>query len=34
MVFSIGAAPRIYNGDLKHLRGELKEYFEMAVGDY
>jgi hypothetical protein len=32
-VFSVGAFPRLYNEDLKQLRGELTESPEMAVED-
>jgi hypothetical protein len=30
-VFSVGAAPRLYNEDLKQLREELRDSLEMAV---
>jgi hypothetical protein len=33
MVFSVGAAPRLYNEDLKQLRGELRGSLEAAVED-
>jgi hypothetical protein len=32
-VFSVGAATRLYNEDLRQLRGELREYLEVAVED-
>jgi hypothetical protein len=32
-VFSVGAAPRLYNEDLRQLRGELRESLEAAVKD-
>jgi hypothetical protein len=32
-VFSVGAAPRLYNEDIRQLRGELREFLEMAVED-
>jgi hypothetical protein len=32
-VFSVGASPRLYNEDLRQLRGELKESVKMAVED-
>jgi hypothetical protein len=31
-VFSVGAAPRLYNGDLRQLELELRESPELAVG--
>jgi hypothetical protein len=30
-VFFVGAIPRLYNGDLRQLRGELRECLEAAV---
>jgi hypothetical protein len=30
-VLSVGAAPRLYNEDLRQLRGELRESLETAV---
>jgi hypothetical protein len=32
-VFSVGAAPTIYNEDLRQLRGELRQSFEKAAED-
>jgi hypothetical protein len=32
-VFSVGSTPRLYNEDLRQLRGELRESLEMAVED-
>jgi hypothetical protein len=32
-VFSVGSAPRLYNEDLRQLRGELRESLETAVED-
>jgi hypothetical protein len=32
-VFSIGAAPKLYNQALRQLRGELRESLETADGD-
>jgi hypothetical protein len=32
-VFSVGAAPRLYNDDLRRLKIELTESLEMAVED-
>jgi hypothetical protein len=32
-VFSVGAAPRLYNEDLRRLRIELRESPEVAVED-
>jgi hypothetical protein len=32
-VFSVGADPRLYNEDLRQLRGELRESLETADGD-
>jgi hypothetical protein len=32
-VFSVGAAPRLYNKDLRQLRGELRESLATAVED-
>jgi hypothetical protein len=33
-VFSLGAAPRLYNEDPRPAEIELREYLEMAVEDY
>jgi hypothetical protein len=32
-VFSVGAAPRLFNGDLRPAGTELREFFEAAVED-
>jgi hypothetical protein len=32
-MFSVGAIPRLYNEDLRQLRGELREFLEAAVED-
>jgi hypothetical protein len=32
-VFSVGPAPKLYNKDLRQLRGELRESLEMTVED-
>jgi hypothetical protein len=32
-VFSVGAAQKLYNEDLRQLRGELREYLETAGED-
>jgi hypothetical protein len=32
-VFSVGSAPRLYNEDLRQLRGELRQSLEATVED-